>query len=109
MYLQNDQFPSRVASSKNYNHFIVAFALTPLPDSLLLVPLGIVQYPMKKKLFWMYIGKIGMFLIVVIAGILGIEPILNLLGEGSSENGVIVGIMLLLLMWAIIGLLAKGE
>lgn len=91
---------------------IVAFGLTPLPDSLLLVPLGVVKYPMKKTLFWMYIGKIGMFTIVVIAGILSIDPILNLLGEGGDSggnSGAITGVALLFLMWIIIALMAKWD
>ncbi|MCF2141684.1 MAG: hypothetical protein K9W44_16650 [Candidatus Lokiarchaeota archaeon] len=88
---------------------IVAFGLTPLPDSLLLVPLGLVKYPIKKTLFWMYVGKVGMFLLVVMAGILGIEPILNLLGEGGGDSGSIAGIILLYLMWLIVALMAKWD
>lgn len=57
---------------------IVAFGLTPLPDSLLLVPLGVVKYPIKKTLLWMYVGKVGMFLVVTIAGIYGVNAILDL-------------------------------
>ena len=87
---------------------IVSFGLTPLPDSLLLVPLGLVKYPMKKTLLWMYIGKLGMFLIVAIAGILSIEPILNLLGE-SGDSGSIVGVILLYLIWIIIAVMAKVD
>lgn len=88
---------------------IVIFGLTPLPDSLLLVPLGLVKYPVKKTLLWMYVGKVGMFAIVVIAGIFGIEPILNLLGEGGSDSGAYVGIALLFLMWLIVFLMAKWD
>ncbi|MHA1775737.1 MAG: VTT domain-containing protein, partial [Promethearchaeota archaeon] len=88
---------------------IVAFGLTPLPDSLLLTPLGLVKYPIKKTLFWMYVGKVGMFLIVIIAGIFGIDPILKLLGEGGGDSGSIAGIILLYLMWVIIALMAKWD
>ena len=53
--------------------------------------------------------KVGMFLLVVIAGILGIEPILNLLGEGGGDSGSIAGIILLYLMWLIVALMAKWD
>ncbi|WP_371803259.1 hypothetical protein [Candidatus Lokiarchaeum ossiferum] len=88
---------------------IVCFGLTPLPDSLLLVPLGLVKYSMKKTLLWMYVGKVGMFLIVAIAGILSIEPILNLLGEGGGDSGSIMGILLLYLIWIIVAVMAKVD
>lgn len=57
----------------------------------------------------MYVGKVGMFLLVVMAGILGIEPILNLLGEGGGDSGSIAGIILLYLMWLIVALMAKWD
>ncbi|MHA1673960.1 MAG: VTT domain-containing protein [Promethearchaeota archaeon] len=88
---------------------IFVVGLTPLPESLLLVPLGMVKYSIKKTLLYMYIGKIGMFAIVVIAGIFGITWITDLLGEGSGDTGAIVGIVLLFLMWLIIFLMAKWD
>ncbi|MHA1519453.1 MAG: VTT domain-containing protein [Promethearchaeota archaeon] len=88
---------------------IFAVGLTPLPESLLLVPLGMVKYSIKKTLLYMYIGKIGMFTIVVISGIFGITWIMDLLGEGSGDTGSIVGIVLLFLMWLIIFLMAKWD
>ena len=83
---------------------ICLFGLTPLPDSLLLVPLGVVKYPIKKTLLWMYVGKLGMFLIVAVGGMFSLEFISNLLG---GESGPLLGILLLYFMWLIVAVMAK--
>ncbi len=87
-------------------YIIALFAVTPLPDSLLLVPLGIVEYPPKKTLVSMFIGKIAMMLITAIAGIVGIDFILNSIEEGGSY---ISGIILLYIMWVIIVFMVKFQ
>jgi membrane protein YqaA with SNARE-associated domain len=83
---------------------IFLFALTPLPDSLLLVPLGMVKYSFKKTLFYMYCGKVGMMVIVAIAGIIGFQFLLDLLG---SEGSWITGMLLMYLVWLIMTLMIK--
>lgn len=83
---------------------ISLFAVTPLPDSLLLVPLGFIKYPAKKTIFAMFLGKIVMMSSMAIAGIYGIEWFLALVsGEGSWVSGVI----LLYFMWLMIFLMVK--
>ncbi|MHA2009866.1 MAG: VTT domain-containing protein, partial [Promethearchaeota archaeon] len=47
---------------------ILIFGVSPLPESLLMVPLGIVKYDVKKTFFWMFIGKILMMLLMVFLG-----------------------------------------
>ena len=88
---------------------IVIFGTTPFPDSLLLVPLGLAKYPIKKTLLYMYIGKVIMFTLVAIAGMAAIEPILDLLGEGGGDSGSIIGIILLFAIWLMIALMAKWD
>ena len=83
---------------------ISLFGLTPLPDSLLLVPLGVVKYPIKKTLLWMYVGKLGMFTIVAVGGIGSMDLVSDLLG---GESGSLVGILLLYFMWLIVAVMAK--
>jgi membrane protein DedA with SNARE-associated domain len=81
---------------------IILFAATPLPDSVLLVPLGLVKYPPKRGFIYMMIGKIVMMGVSSIAGIFGIEVILNLVsGEGSWQSGIIM----LYVLWVIIVLM----
>ncbi len=84
---------------------IFLFALTPLPDSLLLAPLGFIKYPLKKTLMYMYVGKLGMFSIVSVVWILGIKNLIDLLGDQTSSP--LIGLSILYFMWAIILTMAK--
>lgn len=83
---------------------IFLFALTPLPDSALLVPLGFVRYSITKTLFYMYLGKIGMMLGVALAGVYGIEFLLSVI---YSDNGWITSLIILYAIWFIMVILVK--
>lgn len=54
------------------------FAITPLNDDLLIVPLGLIKYSPKKTIFFCWFGKLGLMLIfaynlVNICGLIGGE------------------------------------
>ena len=83
--------------------FLFLFAVTPLPNVLLLVPLGFVKYSAKKTLFFMLIGKIIMMGSMALAGIYGIDWLLSLAGEGNW----VLGIIFLYIMWLMIFLMVK--
>lgn len=85
---------------------IVLFGLTPLPDSLLMVPLGMVKYDVKKTMLWMFISRFIMMFIFALAGVLALDFLL-LEGSGDSEYGWIVGVVLLYLIWALIFVMVK--
>jgi membrane protein YqaA with SNARE-associated domain len=93
-----------LAHPKTIPFIIFLFALTPFPDSLLLVPLGFIKYSPKKALFAMYLGKFGMMMIIAVAGIFTIDPILALLG---GEGSWITGVLLLWFMYLIILIMVK--
>ena len=82
---------------------VTLFAITPLPDSLLLVPLGFIKYSAKKSIFYMFIGKIIMMGIMAIAGIYGIGWLLDLAGESSW----VLGVIYLYVIWLMIFLMVK--
>ncbi|MFW9989559.1 MAG: hypothetical protein ACFFC3_12965 [Candidatus Odinarchaeota archaeon] len=42
---------------------IYIFGLTPLNDDVITVPLGLIKYDMKKTIFWIWFGKLGLMLI----------------------------------------------
>lgn len=83
---------------------IFLFGLTPLPESLLLPVLGLVNYDFKKTIFFMFLGKIGQMFVYAIAGILVITPILNSISGGGSW---VSGMILLYLVWGLITIMIK--
>jgi len=82
---------------------IFTFGISPLPESLLLPILGLVNYDFKKTVFFMFLGKIGQMLMFAIAGILVIQPILDSVAGGSWVSGMI----LLYVVWALITFMIK--
>ena len=85
---------------------IVLFGLTPLPDSLLMVPLGMVKYNVKKTMLWMFCSRFIMMFIFALAGIFALDFLL-VEGGADSEYGWIVGVVLLYLIWALIFTMVK--
>lgn len=62
---------------------VFLFALTPLPDDLLFIPLGIMRYRFIKAFIPAVLGKTLMCFILAIAGQLSITIIRDMLGEGG--------------------------
>ncbi len=87
-------------------YVILLFGLTPLPDSLLMVPLGMVKYNLKKTMVWMFIGRFFMMLIFALAGVFAFDLAF---GEGSGDNGTgwILGVVLLYVLWVLIVAMVK--
>lgn len=83
---------------------ILIFGLSPLPDSLLMVPLGIVEYDMKKTIFWMYVGRYCMMFIYALAGVFAIDWLLELT---AGEGGWVFGVLVLYLIWGMIVFMVK--
>jgi len=88
---------------EKYGSLIVfIFALTPLPDDLLLIPLGMIKYDWRKILVFMFAGKTLMCMIVAYAGLYSFH-IVRKLYESSGILGEVSSLILLILI--IIGLL----
>jgi len=73
---------------------IFLVALLPIPDDLLLIPLGMMKYPVKKLLFAMLLGKTVMCLFLAYAGAYSLSYFRDLYAAGG-EIGVIATIVLL--------------
>ena len=85
---------------------IVVFGITPLPDVLLMVPLGMAEYDIKKTILWMFVGRFIMILIFALAGVFTIE-LAYAEGSGQDSYEWVLGIVLLYLMWVLIAVMAK--
>lgn len=81
---------------------IFVFALTPLPDDLLFIPLGVMRYSLLRAFVPALLGKFLSNLIIAYSGRLSLDivkKIFGLEGEGSSLLvGTIIGIVLLVIV-----------
>jgi len=77
---------------------IFAFALTPLPDDLLFIPLGILRYKFYKAFIPALIGKLLMIFIIAYFGRTAGEVLRFLFGEGGAEIVIAVTTILLLII-----------
>jgi membrane protein YqaA with SNARE-associated domain len=75
---------------------IFLFALTPLPDDLLIIPLGIMRYNPVKFLIPCILGKTLMCLILALGGRFSIGLIRSLFGGEGGWAATLVTIMLLI-------------
>jgi len=73
---------------------IFLFALTPMPDDLLFIPLGVVRYNVVRAFVPAVIGKFCMNLMLVYGGRYSIEAIRNLFGVEGDWISAIIGIVL---------------
>lgn len=81
---------------------IFLFALTPLPDDLLFIPLGMSRYGLLKALIPSIIGKFFMSLILAYAGYYSIGFVSQLYGEGGWLGVVLTTVFLILVIVAMI-------
>jgi membrane protein YqaA with SNARE-associated domain len=81
---------------------IFVFALTPLPDDLLFIPLGVMRYSLLRAFVPALLGKFFSNLIIAYSGRLSLQIIGNLFGvEGEGTSlliGTVVGVALLVIV-----------
>jgi len=97
----NERYDKQVAITKRlldrHGAFLIfLFALTPLPDDLLLVTFGIIKYDLKKAFTAMLLGKILMNTIVSCAGKYSFEFVWSNIVSLSSIHLILFGALLLL-------------
>jgi membrane protein YqaA with SNARE-associated domain len=84
---------------------IFVFALTPLPDDLLFIPLGVMRYSLLRAFIPALLGKFVSNLIIAYSGRLSLEIVKNIFGvEGEGTSlviGTIIGIALLVIVFII--------
>jgi len=81
---------------------IFIFALTPLPDDLLFIPLGVMRYSLLRAFVPALLGKFFSNLIIAYSGRLSLDIVKNIFGvEGEGMSlliGTIIGIVLLVIV-----------
>lgn len=88
---------------------LVLFGLTPLPDSLIFVPLGVLKYSIKKALFFNWIGKFLMMAFCALAGIFVLEWFIGVMGGSGGQYGWVSGMVILFLSWALMAIMLKKK
>ncbi len=81
---------------------IFFFALTPLPDDLLFIPLGVMRYPFVKAFIPALLGKMLMTFILAYSGQQSFELIEVLFGGSGLIGTVITGALLIIIIVAMI-------
>ena len=79
---------------------IFIFALTPLPDDLIFIPLGVMRYSLLRAFIPALIGKMTMNLIVVYSGHFSIGFIRDIFGVDSDWVSALIGVVLALVLLA---------
>lgn len=81
---------------------IFAFALTPLPDDLLFIPLGVMRYKIVNALIPAVLGKFFSNLIIAYAGRLSLQVIGDIFGAGGEGTSFLIGTVLALILLVIV-------
>jgi membrane protein YqaA with SNARE-associated domain len=81
---------------------IFIFALTPLPDDLLFIPLGVMRYSVIRTFIPALLGKFFSNLIIAYSGRLSLQIIKNLFGVEGEGMSVLIGIILALVLMVIV-------
>ena len=79
---------------------IFVFALLPLPDDLILIPLGMMGYSLKTVVVACFLGKTVMGIIVAVSGKLSYEIVSRVFGGGGLWATVATAILLAVFVYA---------
>ena len=102
-----DRYEERLENAKRllqkYGATIIfLFALLPLPDDAILIPLGVLRYDLKKALIAAFLGKVAMCTIVAYAGRFSYTFVKDLFESGGVLGGFASVAILALILVALI-------
>jgi membrane protein YqaA with SNARE-associated domain len=81
---------------------IFLFAVFPLPDDLILIPLGILRYDIKRAMLAMFLGKTIMCTFIAYAGKYSYSIVKEIFASGGIWGGLISVVILGLIIWALL-------
>ncbi len=88
---------------KRYGSIVIfVFALTPLPDDLLFIPLGVMRYSLVRAFIPALIGKFASNLLIAYSGRFFITAIKDLFGAEGEGMSLLIGIVLAIVLMVII-------
>jgi len=91
---------------KLFNRFgpivIFLFALTPLPDDLLFIPLGVMRYSIIRAFIPALIGKFSMNLIVAYSGRFSVQIINDIFGVENTWISALIGMILAIVLLVVV-------
>ncbi len=88
---------------QNYGMTIIfIFAVLPLPDDLILIPLGILRYNLKKAMLAMFLGKTLMCITVAYAGRFSFTIVKDIFVSSGWLGGFISTILLMIIIYALL-------
>lgn len=79
---------------------IFLFALLPLPDDVVLIPLGMMRYDLKKALIAAFLGKLSMCTIVAYAGRFSYTFVRDIFKSGGIIGGIGSVVLLVIILLA---------
>jgi len=100
-----DRYGERLESAKlliqRYGMAIIfLFALLPLPDDVILIPLGMMRYDLKKTLIAAFLGKVAMCTIVAYAGRFSYTFVRDIFESGGIVGGIASVVLLVVILIA---------
>lgn len=81
---------------------IFLFALLPLPDDLILIPLGMLRFDLWKAMGAMFVGKFLMCTVVAYAGRYSYSFIMDIFASSGWLGGVLSTVLLVLVIYAML-------
>jgi membrane protein YqaA with SNARE-associated domain len=103
----NDRYGERLETAKllvqEYGMTVIfAFAVLPLPDDLILIPLGMLRYSLKKAMIAMLLGKTVMCVAVAYAGRYSYTLIRDVFASSGVLGGLASTLLLAVIVYAMI-------
>jgi len=77
---------------------VFIFALLPLPDDLLLIPLGMLRYDIRKVMIAAFFGKVGMCLTIAFAGRFSFVFVKEIFESSGILGGVLSVVLLAIIV-----------
>jgi len=103
----NDKYGKRLETAKllvqEYGMAVIfAFAVLPLPDDLILIPLGMLRYNLRKAMIAMFLGKTVMCVAVAYAGRYSYTLVRDIFASSGVLGGLASTLLLAVIIYAMI-------